>query len=316
MDIEELNECKMVLETNDLTKVYKTQIAVNHVNMHIEKGDVYGFVGENGAGKTTVIRLITGLAAPTEGGYSILGIDSKDPNIYQARRKMGGIVEAVNVNKSYTALENLKIQCTIAGIQKTKEELIAIIESVGLNYKEIENKKARNFSLGMRQRLGIAMLLVSDPLFVLLDEPLNGLDPQGIVDVRQTILDLHERGITVLVSSHILAELDKVCNKIGIISKGVLVEEITMEELHAKSQKRIVLTTSDNETAVALLKNNLNISKVEIDGNEVVIREEIDMNKIVEILVANKILINNISSKEDSIEDYYFSKVYGGNKNA
>lgn len=316
MDINSNGEITTILETKGLTKTYKKQVAVNHVNMHIEKGDVYGFVGENGAGKTTVIRLITGLAEPTEGTYSLLGVDRKDPAIYKARKRVGGIVEAVNVNLGYTALENLKVQCIITESKKTTEELIDIIESVGLDFKEIENKKARNFSLGMRQRLGIAMLLVSDPQFVLLDEPLNGLDPQGILDVRQTILKLHEKGITVLVSSHILAELDKVCNKIGIISKGHLVEEISMDDLHKKSQKRVILCTSDNKQAFEILKSELKIKDVSLEDESIVISQEVALDKIMKTLVNASIMINKVDTKEDSIEDYYFSKILGGRDDA
>ena len=170
-----------VLTTDGLSKAYKGRFAVKNVYMNIEKGDIYGFVGENGAGKTTLIRLVTGLAAPTSGSYSLYDVPNTSGEIYDVRRRTGAIVETATMSRSMTALENLKTQCYITGITRTDEELIGLIERVGLNYEEIRRRKVGRFSLGMRQRLGIAMVLVSDADFIILDEPMNGLDPQGFI---------------------------------------------------------------------------------------------------------------------------------------
>ena len=307
-----MNKANYILETFDITKKYKETVAVDKVNMHIEEGDIYGFVGENGAGKTTIIRLVTGLSLPNSGEYSLFGVKSTDKAIDDAKRKISGIVESVTINRSMTALENLKLQCMITSSTKTDEELIALISKVGLNYEEIKNKKASNFSLGMRQRLGLAVAMVSDPKFILLDEPMNGLDPQGFVDVREIILKLHEEGVTFLISSHILSELDKICNKIGFISHGKLLEEISIEELHNKSRKKTVIVTKEQDKLLDLLKNKLSLSDFETEGYKISIYDNIDINDLINLISENKININSFNVLEDTIEDYYINLVMRG----
>ena len=220
-------EC--ILETNNLTKEYNGKVVVSNANMHIYEGDIYGFVGENGAGKTTILRLISGLIFPSGGDFKLFGASNNESGIYAARSKTSGIIESVSLNKGMKALDNLRLQCVSLGLKRSDEELIELINHVGLRYDEIKDKKVGNFSLGMRQRLGIAIAIVSKPKFILLDEPMNGLDPQGFVDVRETIMKLNKEGVTFLISSHILSELDKICNRIGFISHGKLIEEITMK---------------------------------------------------------------------------------------
>ena len=301
-----------VLETFGLTKKYKETVAVNSVNMHIEEGDIYGFVGENGAGKTTIIRLITGLTVPTSGSYSLFGVDSNDKKINQAKSKVSGIVESVSVYRSMTALDNLKLQCLITETKKTDEELIELIKKVGLNYDEIKDKKAGNFSLGMRQRLGLAIAMVSSPKFILLDEPMNGLDPQGFIDVREIILKLHEEGVTFLISSHILSELDKICNKIGFISHGKLLEEISIEELHNKSRKKIVIWAKEINEINNLLTKELSLNDVEVEEDKILIYDNIDINELIKTLANSKYKIDKLSVQEDTIEDYYINLVVRG----
>ena len=307
-----MEEKKYVLETYALTKKYKDKLAVDCVNMHIEYGDIYGFVGENGAGKTTIIRLVTGLANPTSGRYALFGINSADKKIGDARKLMSGIVEAVSINRSMNALDNLKLQCLINDIKKSDGELIELINKVGLDYKEIAKKKAGDFSLGMRQRLGIAIAMISNPRFIVLDEPMNGLDPQGFIDVRETIIKLNKEGVTFLISSHILSELDKVCNKIGVISHGRLLDEISIEDLHAKSRKRIVITANDLEDLKDYLVSNLNLEEVVIDNESLLIFDDVDINKVMAALVNGNKQVKDICVKEDTIEDYYINLVVGG----
>ena len=215
-----------VLETKNLTKRYNLYNAVDHVNMHIEKGDIYGFVGENGAGKTTIIRMITGIANPTEGDFELFGVNNNSKEIANAKKKLAGIVEAVSINTNMTAKDNLKYQAMISGKKITNDEINQLLKRVGLNADAIEKKNVGSFSLGMRQRLGIAITLINEPEFIILDEPMNGLDPKGFIEIRDVILELNKEGITFLISSHILSELDKICNKIGFISHGKLIKEL------------------------------------------------------------------------------------------
>ena len=307
-----MSEKNYVLETYALSKKYKDKLAVDCVNMHIEQGDIYGFVGENGAGKTTIIRLITGLANPTSGRYALFGINSADKRIGEARKFMSGIVEAVSVNRSMNALDNLKLQCLINDTEKTDEELINLINRVGLDYNEIAKKKAGDFSLGMRQRLGLAIAMISDPKFIVLDEPMNGLDPQGFIDVRETIIKLNKEGVTFLISSHILSELDKVCNKIGVISHGRLLDEISIEDLHAKSRKRIVITACDLEQLKEYLVSKLDLKEVAFENDSLLIFDDVDINVVMSALVNGNKLVKDICVKEDTIEDYYINLVVGG----
>ena len=304
----------LVLETNSLSKKYKEHLAVDHVNMHIEKGDIYGFVGENGAGKTTIIRLITGLAAPTEGDYNLFGVNSNNPNISEAKKKISGIVEAVSLTPSMTAFNNIKFQALLADKKLTDEEINTLISRVGLNPKEIENKKVGSFSLGMRQRIGIAITLISDPEFIILDEPMNGLDPKGFVEVRDTIVELNKQGITFLISSHILSELEKVCTKIGFISHGKLLKELSIDELHKQSKPRIEIELKNPQEVAEVLKKKLGLTNLEVEEHAVNIYDIIDINDLMKSIVKNNIVVDNISKKEDTIETYYM-KLMGGNAN-
>ena len=304
----------LVLETNSLSKKYKQHLAVDHVNMHIEKGDIYGFVGENGAGKTTIIRLLTGLAAPTEGDYNLFGVNSNNPDIFEAKKKISGIVEAVSLTPSMTAFNNIKFQALLADKKLTDEEINILISRVGLNPKEIENKKVGSFSLGMRQRIGIAITLISDPEFIILDEPMNGLDPKGFVEVRDTIVELNKQGITFLISSHILSELEKVCTKIGFISHGKLLKELSIDELHKQSKPRIEIELKNPQEVAEVLKKELGLKNLEVEEHVVNIYDIIDINDLMKFIVKNNIVVDNISKKEDTIETYYM-KLMGGNAN-
>lgn len=299
-----------VLETNNLCKSYNGVQVVKDVNMHIKQGDIYGFIGENGAGKTTIMRMISGLTYPTSGSYKIFGVSEKDKNIYNVKREMGGIVEVVSLTKNMTALDNLKMQALIVNVKKSNEELIELIQKVGLVYEEIKNKKVGNFSLGMKQRLGIAMTLISNPKFILLDEPMNGLDPQGFVEMRETILNLNKEGVTFLISSHILSELEKIVNHVGFISHGRLLEEISMDDLHKKARKRISIIPVDLNKTLEILKT-LNIKDMNVENNVIEIFDELNINDLIKTFVNNNCEIDKISMIEDTIEDYYIKLLRG-----
>ena len=294
-----------VLTTNSLSKVYKGHFAVKDVSMHIEKGDIYGFVGENGAGKTTLIRLVTGLAAPTQGSYALFGTANTAAEIHAARRRTGAIVETATMSRSMTAIENLKVQCSITGVEKKEDELIELIGRVGLDYESIQKKKAGKFSLGMRQRLGIAMVMVSDPEFVILDEPMNGLDPQGFIEIRETILKLNAQGVTFLISSHILSELEKICTKIGVISHGELLEEIRMDDLHRNARRRIVIDADDLEAIEKALRTDGSFAEIGTEEGKLAIYGDADLNRIMRILVQKDIRVRSVNTLEETIEDHY-----------
>lgn len=294
-----------VLTTEGLSKVYKGSYALKNVSMHIEQGDIYGFVGENGAGKTTLIRLVTGLAAPTDGSYALFGVSNRSHEIFAVRRRTGAIVETATMNRGMTALENLKVQCAITGVAKTDAELTALIERVGLDPEAVRKKKAGNFSLGMRQRLGIAMVMVSGADFVILDEPMNGLDPQGFVEVRETIQKLNREGVTFLISSHILSELEKVCTKIGVISHGELLEEIRMSELHQNARRRIVIDAEQPDALLTALQADGSFPEIERTEGKLVLYGDADLNRILRILAERDLRVNSLNTQEETIEDHY-----------
>ncbi len=280
--------------------------------MHIEKGDIYGFVGENGAGKTTVIRMITGLAEPSSGTYYLFGVPYDSGAIYDVRRKTGAIVEVATMNRNMTAVENLKFQCSITGMEKSEQELEELLKRVGLDPAAIRKKHVGNFSLGMRQRLGIAMVMVSDSEFVVRGEPMNGLDPQGFIEVRETIMRLHEEGVTFLISSHILAELEKICTKIGVISHGELLEEISMEDLHRNARRQIIIEGEDPERVLSALQKEEGLPEIVRDGEKVIVYGDADLNQVLRLLVEQGVSVRSVNTVQETIEDHYIRLLGGG----
>lgn len=240
-----------VLTTDRLSKHYKQSKALDGLTMHIPKGAIYGFVGKNGAGKTTLIRLICGLQAPTDGGFTLYGAANDSKEITQARRRMGAVVETPAIYLGATAEENLRLQYRLLGLPDFAG-ILELLRLVGLA--DTGKKKARDFSLGMRQRLGIAVALAGDPDFLVLDEPTNGLDPQGIIEIRELILKLNrERQITVLISSHILDELSRLATHYGFIDGGRMVREISAEELESACRKCVRMEVSSTEALARVL---------------------------------------------------------------
>jgi ABC-2 type transport system ATP-binding protein len=301
-----------IISTNALCKRYKKQMAVDHVNMHINQGDIYGFVGENGSGKTTVIRLITGLISPTFGSFELFGTNSSSKKIGYARSRIGAIVESPSIYLNMSAYDNLKTQCAICGIDDKK--IIDALKDVGLEHLYNDKKHAGDFSLGMRQRLGIAMALLSNPEFLILDEPMNGLDPAGIVEIRELILKLNrERGMTFLISSHILTELSLIATKYGIISKGKLIKEITSNELHNECSKTTLISSDTPEKLLETVKNSIT-NECEITADGVKILGNLDLTALLAAIISSKIKITSVNCSETSFEDYYLSVIGGVGK--
>lgn len=298
-----------VLTTNSLCKHYKNFKALNNLSMHVPKGSIYGFVGRNGAGKTTLIRLICGLQGATSGNFEIYGITNENPNILKSRRRMGAVVETPSIYLNMTAEENLKEQFRILGMPSF-DGVKDLLKLVGLE--NTGKKKAKNFSLGMRQRLGIATALAGDPDFLVLDEPVNGLDPQGIVEIRELILKLNrERQITVLISSHILDELSRLATHYGFIDGGHMVKEISAEELEQVCRKCMRVTVSDIN-AFSRVMDRLNIEYSVIDDRTADIFAQINVTNLVSALRTENCELITVSERDESLESYFINLIGGG----
>ena len=300
--------------TNQLSKRYGAKFAVDHVDMHVPAGCIYGFVGENGSGKTTIMRLLMGLARPTAGEYELFGVNGKTSGIYAVRNRISAIVEAPSLVPTMTALDNLKFACIYYGVKKTDEEIKEVLKQVGLD--DTGKKLSKNFSLGMKQRLGIAVLLLNNPELLLLDEPMNGLDPQGIADLRDLIIKLNKKGITILISSHILSELEKVANYWGFINHGKLIQEISAEDLMKQCKKSIEIRYSDLSSLEKAL-NDLGIKEFENINNESIriTQENIKPTDLLISLRKKNIEIENIRTSEIDVENYYLSLIGKGGNN-
>ncbi len=301
-----------VLKTNALSKSYKDFKALNGLSMNIPKGAIYGFIGKNGAGKTTLIRLICGLQEPTSGDYTLYGRKNTDRNIVKSRRRMGAVVETPSIYLGMTGVDNLKQQYRTLGLPSF-DGLTEILKLVGLD--NTGKKKAKNFSLGMRQRLGIAIALVGDPDFLVLDEPVNGLDPQGIIDIRELILKLNrEQQITVLISSHILDELSKLATHYGFIDNGHIVKEMSKDELEAACKKCIRMEVS-NIKALAHVLDEMRIDYKVTTSKTADVYAKVNISKLIAALTKENCEVISIQERDESLESYYVSLV-GGGKNA
>lgn len=297
------------LETVSLCKQYKNFKVLNNLTMHVPKGAIYGFIGKNGAGKTTLIRLICGLQEPTSGGYMLYGVSHTDKAIHKTRRRIGAVVETPSIYLDMTAAENLKEQYRVLGLPSF-DGLNELLKLVGLE--NTGKKKAKNFSLGMRQRLGIAVALCGDPDFLVLDEPVNGLDPQGIIEIREMILKLNrEHQITVLISSHILDELSRLATHYGFIDDGVVVKEIGAKELEAAFRKCIKLTVSDVKALCCVL-DNMGFEYSVLSDKEVDIYGTISVTELALALAKNNCEIKSMHEHNESLENYYINLVGGG----
>jgi ABC-2 type transport system ATP-binding protein len=297
----------IICELKDVNKIYSKNKVLCNINLRLEEGKVYGFIGRNGAGKTTTMRIITGLAYPTS-GQVVLDGETDIKGLTEKRKKIGCIIEGPALNLDMTAKQNLKALCILYGVSFDRIE--KILKLVGLCNES--GKKVKHFSLGMKQRLGIGMALVNDPKFLILDEPINGLDPDGILEVRNLIKQIsRERKATILVSSHILSELYQMVDNYILINKGEIIENITHEELTQKTQRYVLITDKDTAKVKHVLKNQLKTDdfKEMEDGTIRVYELAGEVLQIMNLFADNGIDPAGISVSEDSLEEYFFKRI-------
>ena len=298
-----------VFKTDGLNKTYGSFQALNNLKMAVPKGSIYGFVGKNGAGKTTLIRILCGLQMPTTGDFELYGVKGRSSKIHEARRRIGSVVETPALYTDMTAEDNLKLQCQILGLPDYKS-IPELLSLVGLE--NTGKKKVKNFSLGMRQRLGIAVALCGEPDLLVLDEPINGLDPQGIVEIRELIMKLNaERKITVIISSHILDELAKLATYYGFIDKGHIVKEMSADELEGAFRKSIRIRVDHMEGLTKTLESRGLEYKV-ISETECDIYAMPMITDLALALLEEKCNIISVTEKDESLEGFYLSLVGGG----
>lgn len=298
-----------ILETENLSKRYRHYKALDNLTMVVPKGSIYGLVGKNGAGKTTLIRVVCGLQAPTAGSYSLYGARYGEAKLNRVRRRMGAVVETPALYPNLTAKQNLELQYRVLGLPDNSG-ISQLLELVGLS--NTGNKKAGNFSLGMKQRLGIAVALCGDPDFLVLDEPVNGLDPQGIVEMRELILKLNrQRQITVLISSHILDELSKIATHYGFIDGGRMVKEISAHDLESACRKcvRVEVTST---LPLSRILDNFGLEYRVLSKTGADIYGEVNITALVESLKAENCQLLSLKERDETLESYYINLIGGG----
>lgn len=296
-----------ILKVNHLTKTYGTKTALKDVSFTVKKGKIYGFIGENGAGKTTTIRAVTGLTSASEGSIELFGATT-GTGLEAARKKMGCLVERPILSLNKTASENLRMQQLLFG-QKDVAKIDKILERVGLG--DVRNKKVKDFSLGMKQRLGIALALINSPELLVLDEPVNGLDPMGMVDVRELLRSLcMDDGITILISSHILAELYQLVTDYIIISHGGILEALTKEELDAKCSAYIILEAPETQDALKVLAEH-GVKLVANENETIKIYDDASIKDVAKWMFDANVLVTLLMKYEKSLENYYMELLGG-----
>lgn len=295
-----------VLEIYDLCKIYKDTKAVSHLYMNIKKGDIYGFIGKNGAGKSTTLKMITGLIFPTSGEIKLFG---EKRNSFTSRR-IGSLIETVGLYPNLSAYDNMELKAIAMGINN-KNKITELLNLVGLDPKS--KKVVKKFSLGMKQRLGIALALLGNPDLLILDEPINGLDPEGIREVREVIQYLNDtKKMTIIISSHILGELSKIATKYGIIRAGHMVEEITARELDNRCRNYLSLKVDQTDKTIPLLEKKLNIKDYTVHENdEIWIYDEVKSSDVSMQLTQNGVEVNQIYYQKQDLESYFLEKCGG-----
>lgn len=301
-----------VLTTTALSKQYKHTKALDQLSMHVPRGAIYGFIGRNGAGKTTLIRLVCGLQAPTSGSFCLYDAENTSAGIHLARRRLGAVIETPSFYHHLSAADNLRQQYRILGLPSFTD-IPDLLRLVGLS--DAGHKQARHFSLGMKQRLGIAMALAGRPDFLVLDEPTNGLDPQGIIEIRELILRLNrEEGITVLISSHILDELSRLATHYGIIDGGRMVKELSATELESACRKALRVRVSDIRALTRVLEAR-GLDYAVCDDHSADIYAELSVSDLVHALDAENCALLGAETRDESLESYFISLV-GGERHA
>ncbi|WP_019911516.1 ABC transporter ATP-binding protein [Paenibacillus sp. HW567] len=300
-----------VIQINHLSKAYKGIEIVSDVTMHIEKGEIYGFLGPNGAGKTTIMKMILNLVKPTSGEIVVLNQPVTQTS-FQYLQHIGSIIEYPVFYDRITALENLKYHCEYTQYHG-EDRILEVLETVGLQ--GVGNKKVHEFSLGMKQRLGIARAILTKPQILILDEPINGLDPVGIKDIRMLLLELkNDYGMTILVSSHIVSEIESIADTIGIINHGQLIKEVKMSEIRSENAQYLEIKVTDSKKASLVLERKLNIHDYEaIDPETIrVYQQDVSQSVINKELVLNDILVNRIETRQSNLEEYFLKLIHGG----
>lgn len=301
-----------LLSTNGLTKQFGKHKAVNHVNLHVKKGAIYGFIGRNGAGKTTFLKMISGLSKPTYGEIEMFGY--KNEELKNVRSRISCLIEAPGLYGNMSAYENLAVKCRLFGMNDRKY-VESILDTVGLS--ETGKKKVKHFSLGMKQRLGIGLALVGEPDLLVLDEPINGLDPQGIAEIRDMILKLREdQNMTIIISSHILEELSKISTHYGIIHGGNLIQELTREELMLRCSERMEIILENPNQAIPVLDRMGFTNYQVVDKNTIHVYERLTESADVNMELSKAgILVKGIGITSEELENYFLN-LTGGARNA
>lgn len=301
----------IILKTKNLTRKYHNQLAVNNANMEIKQGEIYGLVGKNGAGKTTLLRMISGLTMPSSGEIDLFN-ETSSHGLNKARMRTGAIIETPSFFPYLSGRKNLEYYRIQRGITE-KDSINYALKIVGLH--DTGNKKFKNFSLGMKQRLGLALTIMSSPDMLILDEPINGLDPTGIVEFREILLKLNrERNTTILISSHILSELSQLATTYGFIHNGVFIEQVSSKELEDKCRKALAIKVNDTAKAAAIIERDLGSSEYEIlNDNEIRVYDLVDVpEKVSKVLINNNIMLYSMSSEGVNLENYFINLIGGG----
>lgn len=293
-----------VVEAINLNKKFKDTYAVSNIEMKIRKGDIYGFIGSNGAGKSTTLKMIAGLMFPTSGEIKLFG---ERRNAYTSQR-VGSLIENAGIYPNLSAYDNMDILSTSMGL-KNKQKIIEILELVHLDPKS--KKKAKKFSLGMKQRLGIAMALLGNPDLLILDEPINGLDPEGIREIGEVILRLNEeKDMTIIISSHILGELSKVATRYGIIRNGRMIEELTAEQLEEKCRNYLSIIVKEPSLVIPILEKELHICDYLVhENNEIRVFDDVDSLEVSAVLSKHHVAVSQIVYQKQDLETYFLEKI-------
>lgn len=300
-----------LVQTNQLTKVYEGKEVISEVSMHVKKGEIYGFLGPNGAGKTTIMKMMTNLIKPTSGSIEIFG-ETLTHNSYDVLKRMGTIIEYPIFYENLTAKEILNLHCEYMGYYD-KKEIDNVLDLVKLT--NTGNKPVKDFSLGMKQRLGIARAIITKPELLILDEPINGLDPIGIKEIRELLKMLcKEYGITIIISSHILGEIEQIADTIGVIHNGRLIKELPMDNLNLNQTDYIEMIVDDGKKAAFILENKLAITNFKlIDDHCIRIYDSAVSQKVIsKALIEQDIEIEAIKKETSSLEDYFLKLINGG----